>query len=149
MGAQINQLPTAQTITSSDLQAIYQSSNGDARKVSIGQMLSYYTKAFVNPAYPPQISTPSDGFNLVMEESSISSWFLMRPITGITTGTIVLPSSDVTVDGQEIIFSSTQQIATLTINGNGQVVNGAPSSLGADNTFRLRFEQQTKEWYKV
>jgi hypothetical protein len=43
----------------------------------------------------------------------------------------------------------TQSVGTLTINGNGGNVIGAPSSLAANGFFLLKFEPILKNWYRV
>jgi hypothetical protein len=61
----------------------------------------------------------------------------------------VLPLLANCVDKQEILVNCTQAITTLTVNGNGATVTGAPTTLSANGFFRLRFDGLANVWYRV
>lgn len=106
------------------------------------------------PLLTTQVATPSaTGFSVSIT-SVISSvvyniWLLLKPTAGFAAGTIVLPAVASCVDQQEVTVSCTQQVNALTVNGNGATVSGAPSSLAADSTFKLRFNLAASTWYRA
>jgi hypothetical protein len=61
----------------------------------------------------------------------------------------VLPASTTAADKQTINVNCTQSVTTLTINGNGATVTGAPTTLAANAFFTLRFDAVTSTWYRV
>lgn len=78
-----------------------------------------------------------------------SIWLLITPNAGYAAGSITLPAQANCVDGQEVLITSTQAVTTLTLSGNGAVVNGAPAALTTNQAFRLRFEGVAKAWYRI
>jgi hypothetical protein len=148
--AQINQLSTAETLSPSDLIAIYSSNNWDARKASLQALLNLFQAQFAAPELTTQPATPGTGFSIAIASGNTNTWLLLQPAGTLATGTITLPLNTSTLDGTEVLITSTQQITTLTIGGNGATaVYGAPANLGADTGFRLRFYKQYNSWYKV
>jgi hypothetical protein len=148
--AQINQLSSVGTLTGSDLIAIFSSENWDARKASLTTLLTFFQSAFAAPNVAVQFSTPGTGFNLAIASGSTSTWALLQPAGTLATGTVTLPLNTATLDGSEVLITSTQQITTLTTGINGATaVYGAPTSVGADSGFRLRFYQPTNSWYRI
>jgi hypothetical protein len=54
------------------------------------------------------------------------------------------------IDKQEILINCTQIITALTIDSNGATsVFGAPTSMAANDFFKLKFDSQTSNWYRV
>lgn len=148
--AEINQLSEAQSVNGSDLLPIFSSANWSARKISIGALLTYFQSAFAAPSVATQPATPGTGFNIAIASGNTSTWLLLQPAGLLATGTVTLPLNSLTLDGTEITITSTQQITALTIGGNGATaVYGAPTSLGADSGFKLRFYQPYNSWYKL
>lgn len=96
-----------------------------------------------------QYASPSaTGFNILVLEPS--TWLIITPDAAYANGTITLPVSSSVDDKSEILVNSTQQITTLTIDGNGaSAVSGAPSSMGASDSFRLRYDAQSFTWFRV
>lgn len=148
----INQLPSVSSseVTSSDLLPVYNNTNGDARKLSLANLLEWFRTNFTNPAFTTDLQTPGDGFNITLTQDSKNYWLLLRPTSALATGTIVLPAPSVATDGQEVLVTTTLQIASFTVNGNGATaVYGAPSVLAAEDKFKLRYNTQTTSWYLV
>jgi len=149
----INQLSAIDTASNGDLLAVYDTSNGDARKMSFSTLLTWIKNNFVDPTPSTTYATPADGFSITMTQDGTSAWLLLNPTTAIATGTIVLPAggtAGVAVDGQEITITTTKQIAALTININGATaIYGEPTVVGAENGFKIRYNAQTTSWYKV
>lgn len=144
----INQLPTNDSPVLSDLIALYSSVNGDARKTSLNTL-----KNLVNPASTAttvtQYSAPVTGFSLSVAEPSSNTWLILTPAGTLATGTIVMPLADTCVDKQELLVTSTQTITTLTLSGNNGSLVGAPTTITAGTSFRLKFDVVMKTWYKV
>ena len=150
--AQINQLPTISTseLSGSDLLPVYSSVNGDARKLSLSALVAYFQSVFTRTDYITTVNTPGDGFNITIEQDGQPRWLLLRPTSALATGTVVLPSPTVAADGQEVLVTTTLQIASFTVDGNGATaVFGAPSVLAAEDKFTLRYNAQSKSWYAI
>lgn len=99
-----------------------------------------------------QAITPSNGFNIAVDTSTDgvphSTWLLLTPASALTSGTITLPTGADRFNGQWITITTSNQITGLIINGNGATVSGAPSAMGADASFRLRYFAPTNTWYR-
>lgn len=99
-----------------------------------------------------QYATPSNAFSLtvdtVTDEVVHSTWVLLDPATALTSGTIVLPAAAARFNGQWTTVTTTQQLTGLVVSGNGATVSGAPSVMGADASFRLRYAAATNTWYR-
>jgi hypothetical protein len=55
-----------------------------------------------------------------------------------------------TPDGTEVLVTTTQQITTFTLAANGAAqLYGAPTTLAAQDNFRVRFVQATNSWYRI
>ena len=149
--ATINQLNAVDTPSGSDLVPIYSQSNGDARKLSLTNLLNWMMQSFAPPSFTTQWATPSaTGFNVQVNDATENTWLIINPAAGYATGAITLPATANCVDGQEIIVNCTQAVTTFTVNGNGAIdVLGEPSTLAANGFFRLRYQAQTKIWYRV
>lgn len=147
----INQLNAIDQPSGSDLLPIYSQSNGDARKISLNNLLAYIARSFASPEFQSQYSTPgASGFNIQVNDSSNNTWLVINPAAGYAVGAITLPAVANCVDGQEVLVNCSQQVAAFTVNGNGAIaVQGAPNALGAEDFFRMRFQLQTKIWYRV
>lgn len=147
----INELNSTDTITAGDQFAVWVTANGDTRKVSLSVL-----KAAINDgdtvaddkvtAYAAPSAT---GFTVTLPDNGESAWLVLTPAAGYAAGTIVLPSVAQAVEKQEVLVNCTQSVTTLTINGNGATVTGAPTTLAANAFFRLRFEPVAKVWYRV
>lgn len=89
------------------------------------------------------------GWSVPIESESNSVWLIITPTAGFAAGTITLPAVLNVLEGQEVLVNCTQSVGTLTINGNGGNVIGAPTSLAANGFFLLKFEPILKNWYRV
>ena len=153
----INQLNSIDAPSGSDLLPLYSQSNGDARKLSLSNLLLWLTTntptATNNnqPQFITQYAAPSaTGFTVQVLDGSDNVWLILTPTAGFAAGTIKLPDASKCVDKQEALINCTQAVTTLTINGNGATaVTGAPTALAANAFFRLRFDLATSSWYRV
>ena len=136
--------------TGNELVPTYSQQQDTPLWLTLSGFLTYFQANFVSPTFVKTISTPGDGFNIVATQDTKNHWNLLRPTGALATGTLVLPAPAVAADGQEELVTTTYQIASFTVDGNGATaVYGAPSVIGAENSFKLKYELQTKSWYKV
>jgi len=147
----IDKLSTTDSVSAGDLFPVYVSSEGDARKVSGTNLRDFVLDgASVADDKVTQYAAPSGtGFTVTITNSSNSVWLILTPTGTFAAGTIILPSVANAVDKQELLVNSTQTVTSLTINGNGATVTGAPSTISANGFFRLRFDDVANVWYRV
>lgn len=147
----INQLSGLSQVSSGDLLPVYVPNNGDARKVSVGQLLQFFQQQFASPTLSTQLATPSTGFNVAIQTPvSEQQWLILQPAGTLAAGTVTLPLNTQTPDGTEILVTSTQVITTLTLALNGAAAAyGAPTTLAANGFFRVRFYAATNSWYRI
>jgi len=99
-----------------------------------------------------QYSNPSaSGFSVTIAPlvDGQNVWLLLQPTGAFAAGTIVLPAKTELLDHQEVEIVSTQNVATLTLNGNGASLTGAPTALTANTPVKLRFDVITGTWYRA
>jgi hypothetical protein len=147
----INQLPVLSTVSSGDQVPIYSPNNGDARRLSIGNLLTFFQQSFASPTLATNLFTPGTGFNIAVPTPvAQQQWMLIQPSATLATGTVTLPLNTQTPDGTEILITTTQQITTFTLALNGATTAyGDPSTLAAEDFFRVRFYQATNSWYRI
>lgn len=153
---QINQLTAVDSLQGSDNFPLYDSSNGDARRTSLTTLLAYMqsnltlTDAGAFQKFQTQYAAPSaTGFNIQITDDSNNTHLILTPVAGYAAGTITLPLSTNIVDKQEILVNCTQAVTTLTVAGNGASVVGEPSTLTANDFFRLKYDLAGTTWYRV
>lgn len=147
----INQLSGLSQLSSGDLLPVYVPNNGDARKVSIGQLLAFFQQQFASPTLSAQLATPGTGFNVAVQTPvSGQQWLILQPAGTLASGTVTLPLNTQTPDGTEVLITTTQQITAFTLAGNGAAsVYGDPSTLSAEDFFRIRYYAATNSWYRI
>lgn len=150
MGTAIQALNQA-TIGPGSQVPFYDAANGgDARAsvtalaAAIGALLGAASLQVTQYAAPNasgftvQIAPPTAG---------ASVWLVLTPLAAFAAGTLVLPP--VPVHGQEVLVSSTQAVAALTVNPGANTVNGAPAALAANGFFRFKFDGVLSTWYRI
>lgn len=147
----INQLSGISQVSGGDLLPVYVSNNGDARKVSITQLLQYFQQVFAAPTVATNLYTPGTGFNITAPTPvSQQQWMIIQPAGTLAAGTITLPLNTGVPDGTELIITTTQIITSFTLALNGASnVYGAPTTLAANAFFTMRFYQATNSWYRI
>lgn len=147
----INNLSTVSSVAAGDQIPIYQASNGDDRRVSVNTLSTYIEGliSFTDDKITEYSAPSATGFTVTLTDNNTSRWLVLTPVAGYAAGTIVLPAVANCVEKQEILVNCTQAVTTLTINGNGATVTGAPTTLAANAYFLLRFEPVTDTWYRV
>lgn len=145
----INQLNQVATLSSGDTIPIYSSNNGDTQKVSLTQLVAYILAQLgsVTGLVTQYFSPNATGFTATVSNQTANTWLLLTPAAGYAAGTVVLPLKSTSVDQQQVTVSTTQAVTTLTINGNGASVYGAPTTLTAGQSFTLKFDGVNGNWY--
>jgi hypothetical protein len=147
----INQLPVLSTISSGDQLPVYSPNNGDARRTSIGSLLTFFQQSFASPTVSVNLYVPASGFNITVPTPvSEQQWMLLQPAGTLATGTITLPLNTDVPDGTTVIISSTQEITSLTIALNGaSAIYGGITNLVAGGATQIRYYQATNSWYAL
>ena len=150
---QINQLPLVAQVSAGDQLPVYTPQNGDARRMPISALLTFFQQQFASPTLATNIYTPATGFNLTVPTPiAQQQWMLLQPAGVLATGTLTLPLNTTPPDGTEILITTTQTITSLAISLNGAaqiygIVN--PGTLNAQDYFRLRYVAATNSWYRI
>ena len=147
----INQLAGLTQVSGGDQLPIYVPNNGDARKVSVNQLLQYFQTTFAAPTVATNLYTPGTGFNVTVPTPvSEQQWMVIQPAGTLADGTITLPLNTGTPDGTQVLVTTTQIITSFTLALNGAAAAfGAPTTLAANAFFTVRFYQATNSWYRV
>ena len=147
----INQLSPISQVSGGDQLPIYVPNNGDARRVSVTQLLQYFQQTFASPTLATNLYVPGTGFNITVPTPvSNDQWMLLQPAGTLATGTITLPLNTGVPDGTTVLITTTQEITSLTIALNGaSAIFGAVTSLGAGCATVYRFYQPTNSWYNI
>ena len=147
----INQLPLLAQVSPGDQVPVYSPNNGDSRRLPISSLLQYFQQTFASPTLATNVYTPGIGFNqAVPTPVAAQQWMLIQPAGTLAAGTITLPLNTGTPDGTEVLITTTQQITAFTLAPNGAAaVYGAPSTLAAEDFFRVRYVLSTNSWYRI
>ena len=147
----INQLALLSTPNGGDQIPVYSPNNGDARRMSLNSLLSYFQTSFASPTMATNVYTPGTGFNIAVPTPvSQQQWVLIQPAGTLATGTVTLPLNTATPDGTEVLITTTQQITAFTLGINGAAaLYGDPTTLAAEDFFRMRYVQSTNSWYRI
>ena len=147
----INQLSPLTQVSGGDQLPIYVPNNGDARRVSISQLLQYFQQTFAAPTVATNLYTPGTGFNItVPTPTSEQQWMVIQPAGTLASGTVTLPLNTGVPDGTQVLITTTQIITSFTLALNGAAAAfGAPTTLAANAFFTMRFYQATNSWYRV
>jgi len=147
----INQLPLLSPISSGDQLPVYSPNNGDARRTSVGSLLTFFQQSFASPTLAVNLFVPGNGFNITVPTPvSNDQWMLLQPAGTLATGTITLPLNTGVPDGTSVLITTTQEITSLTIALNGATaLYGGVTFLGAGTATAIRFYQPTNSWYQI
>ena len=147
----INQLPLLNQVSAGDQLPVYTPNNGDARRLPISALLQYFQQTFAAPTVATTFITPGTGFNYAVPSPvSQAQWILIQPAGALLTGTVTLPLNTGTPDGTEVLITSTQNIAALTIAINGAAqIYGTITSIAAGGFATFRYYQASNSWYRV
>lgn len=156
MGQYINQLNAIDEITGGDNTAIGSSKYGDDRRASWTVILSWLqanltiVDALAFAEYTTQYAAPSaTGQNIQVTDTDDNTHLIITPVAGYAAMTITLPTPTNLVDKQDFLCNITQNVTTLTVAGNGATVVGAPTTITANDFFRLKYDANGTTWYRV
>lgn len=147
-------MPTINQLSPTDVSgglniAVYSPDQGDARRISINDLLAYFAESFESPTVATTIHTPTTGFSIPVVAGS-SQWVLLQPASALAAGTITLPLNTSTLDGTEVLITSTQAVTALTISLNGaSAAYGAPTTIAENGFVKMRYVKSTNSWYRV
>lgn len=149
---QINQLPLVSQVSSGDQIPVYTPQNGDARRMPVSALLEFFKESIAPWNFEISGYSPANGFDIVVSVSDYPQWLMLQPVGSLATGNITLPPSSQLSDGAEILVTTTQTIASLsmTLSGASQifgVVN--PGTFYAQDHFRLKYAAAVKSWYRI
>jgi len=148
---QINQLASLSQVSGADQIPVYNTNNGDARKMSVNALLQYFQTTFAAPTVATNLFTPGAGFNITVPTPvADQQWMILQPAGTLATGTITLPLNTGVPDGTEVLITSTQTVTafTLALNGAAQIF-GNISTLTAGAAVRYRYYLATNSWYNI
>jgi hypothetical protein len=147
----INQLPLLSEASAGDQIPVYSPNNGDARRLPMSALLSYFQQQFASPTVAVNLYVPGSGFNITVPTPiSEQQWMLLQPAGTLASGTITLPLNTGVPDGTTVLITTTQEITSLTIALNGATaIFGGVSFLGAGTATAIRFYQPTNSWYQI
>lgn len=133
-------------LSGADLFRLWSQKFGADVALSLTNLKDWLTDNMTLGALTTQYAAPSaTGFSVTI--AAADTWLVLTPVAGYAAGTLVLPAG---TDKAEILVNCTQAVTTLTITpATGETVTGAPTSLSANDSFRLRFDGVTSVWYKV
>lgn len=147
---QINKLSATSTVSSGDLVPVFVQAAGDARSASMSTILDYVQSNFASPEFENITAAPSlAGFTVTLPESTKGLWLILSPAGTLASGTVVLPDPTECFDGQTVIVTSSKEITTITVNGNGATVAGAPAALGTNGFAQFRYQASATKWWCV
>ena len=140
-------------IQGTDLLPIWATNQADTRRTSITLLQSYLQANLDFPVgvFTNQYSSPATGFNVVVLGGNY--WLIITPVGTLAAGTITLPDINSLTGNEEVLVNCTQIITTLTVVENSSntetAVVGAPTSLAANGFFRMKYDNLSKNWYRV
>lgn len=149
--ALIYQLPLLSQVSPGDQLAVYAPNTGDARRLPMSALLQYFQQTFASPTMATNVYVPGTGFNIAVPTPvAQQQWVLIQPAGLLATGTVTLPLNTGTPDGFELLVTTTQQITAFTLSLNGAAAAyGDPTTLAAEDFFRMRFVQSQNSWYRI
>ena len=140
-------LSVADNVEAGDQFVLAKGDSRQYRAASQKTMLTWIKTYFVSPDPVTQVFTPTDGATIPMAQNGTSTWLLIKPQGAIPSLNISFPSSEVAVDGQLVECSITYAVTTLAITSAGLTVSGAPTTIGNDGYFRMKFNAASNTWY--
>ncbi len=145
-------LNTTDTLEAGDQVVLFRTKNCDYRAIPFDTLVQLILDRVPTPVYQAatiQPFNPNGNFTKEIDNNAAGTYLVMNPSTVIASGTLILPSINSIVDGQEVLVTSSQQITDLTIDANGATVIGAPDAMGATAFFKLKYEELSQTWYRV
>jgi hypothetical protein len=147
----INELSALASLSAADLFAVYNSANGDARKVAASVLLAYIQAGLAIPATVTQYAAPLTGTTVQLTDGSESVHIILTPAGVLATLTLKFPALANCVHDQEIVVNTTQQLTALTLDENGASIVGFTdgATLAQYGFLRFKFDSTLATWYRV
>ena len=147
----IDELAIITDVSIDDLTPVYSQNNGDTFAISISNLAKVIQSLITAPdnKITQYVSPASNALSIQINDSNLSVFLIITPTGVFATETLILPLKSNCIDKQEILIVCTQTITTLTINGNGATIIGAPTTLVNGSYFTLRYDFVTSTWYRV
>lgn len=140
----INRLTTT-NVSGSDQLPVYSTANSDARRITVTALADYLSDLFSATAQVTQYFMPTaSGQSVTVSSQGVNTRLIVQPSTNLATMTVVLDPRP--VDRETFVFTTTQGIAALTLNGT---TLGAPTTVPANSGFALQYDALTKKWISV
>lgn len=148
----INQLVEQTTLSLADQLPFYSQSAG-TRRMAVSVLFDLIL-AQISPAADFEIDTASPSaspaaFTIDPTTDGGSVWLISTPTGTMAVATLALPDEDNAVDGQEVVFNTTQALTSLTVSATGLSVVGAPTTLAANGFFRMKYAAVNSTWYRI
>lgn len=148
MSLRTNQLLKLGTddLAGADLFRLWNTAYGGDAALSLTNLVAYITATLTLGELTTQYAAPeATGFSVTVSDGD--TWLILTPDAGYAAGTIVLPTG---ADKEEVLVNCTEAVTALTITpATGDTVTGAPTSLSANDCFRLRYDEVMSTWYRV
>lgn len=148
----INKLTRTDSVSAGDVVPIYVQNQGDARGAAMSVIAAYVlsTIDISGTDFVTQYALPSaTGFSIQVNDTSENTHLIISPTGSFAAGTIVLPAFANLIEGQQVMVTITQPLATLTVTPNGSSVIGAPTGMIQNQTFVLKYDQASTTWYMI
>lgn len=146
---EINRLSTIDNVSGGDQIPAYDQSAGTARKMSVSQLLAFFSANFASPTFAVEAYAPITGQTLTLSTSTSSIWLLLSPLADVENLTVTLPPVASLFDGQEVLLTTTEVVDVITFGGNGASVEATVSWLPANSAIKLRYNLASLTWYEV
>jgi hypothetical protein len=92
------------------------------------------------------LQTPLTAFAITIAAGITT--LLLNPAGALATGAVTMPAAP--YDGQEVTVASSQAVSALTVNANaGQTINGAPTAIAANASFRYKYNLSLTTWFRL
>lgn len=155
MGNSISNLTSLSTLAAGDQIPVGSASAGMDVRVALSVLAAYIETLISTPTelvtqyYAPAATGWSVTVNPPTDGDSV--FLLITPAAAYAAGTIVFPAQAECVDGQVLQVHCTQDVTTLTIDGNGSTVNSPPTTISGASThgFAFRFDGVFQAWYRT
>lgn len=147
----INQFEAEDTLSAAHLMAMFDQSHGDARQITLAQLLSYLSdgvevgigRSYLTKQYERPMVT---GWSVDVDNTGGNIWLTIDPDAGYAAGTIVLPADP--INNQQIWFRVTQLVTTLTFDMNGHSGWAGPGAITVTSlVYRMKYDLSSDSWY--
>ncbi len=127
---------------SSNVLGLYTSSTQQAKIDANGNFTFVKARADLSKS----VQVPTTGFTITVANNT--STLILNPAGTLATGTVTMPATP--IDGQEVRFSSTQTVTTLTVSPNtSQTISNAPTTIAPGQGYAWIYHLATTNWFRL